>query len=61
MKMNGEEPSEGTARKIGVERKLDSQVSTDVCPRCGEAADLALVKGCLRCLKCGFKWDCNGW
>jgi ribosomal protein S27AE len=33
----------------------------DVCPRCGEAADLALIKGCLRCLKCGFKWDCNGW
>lgn len=39
----------------------DSQVSTDICPRCGESADLALIKGCLRCLKCGFKWDCNGW
>jgi len=35
--------------------------ATDVCPRCGESADLALIKGCLRCLKCGFKWDCNGW
>lgn len=33
----------------------------DVCPVCGESADLALIKGCLRCLKCGFKWDCNGW
>lgn len=39
----------------------DSQLATDVCPRCGETADLALIKGCLRCLKCGFKWDCNGW
>ena len=33
----------------------------DVCPRCGESSELAQIKGCLRCLKCGFKWDCNGW
>jgi ribosomal protein S27AE len=31
------------------------------CPRCGESHDLAKVKGCLKCLKCGFKFDCNGW
>ena len=23
--------------------------------------DLAKVKGCIKCLKCGFKFDCNGW
>jgi hypothetical protein len=33
----------------------------DVCPVCSESTELALIKGCLRCLKCGFKWDCNGW
>jgi hypothetical protein len=31
-----------------------------ICPRCG-SADLAKVKGCIRCLACGFKQDCNGW
>jgi hypothetical protein len=31
------------------------------CPRCGESRDLAKVKGCLKCLSCGFKFDCNGW
>jgi ribosomal protein L37AE/L43A len=38
-----------------------SKRATEVCPRCAESTDLALVKGCLRCLTCGFKWDCNGW
>ncbi len=32
-----------------------------VCPRCGESQELAKVKGCITCLKCGFKFDCNGW
>jgi len=31
------------------------------CPQCGESHDLAKVKGCIKCLKCGFKFDCNGW
>jgi ribosomal protein S27AE len=31
------------------------------CPRCGESSDLAKVKGCIKCLKCGYKFDCNGW
>lgn len=31
------------------------------CPRCGESRDLAKVKGCIKCLSCGFKFDCNGW
>jgi hypothetical protein len=37
----------------------DSDATT--CPRCGESHDLAKVKGCIKCLKCGFKFDCNGW
>jgi ribosomal protein S27AE len=32
-----------------------------VCPRCSESHDLAKVKGCIKCLKCGYKFDCNGW
>jgi transposase len=31
------------------------------CPRCAESHDLVKVKGCIKCLKCGFKFDCNGW
>jgi hypothetical protein len=31
------------------------------CPRCGESQQLAKVKGCIKCLSCGFKFDCNGW
>ena len=38
---------------------LDADDTT--CPRCGESHDLAKVKGCIKCLKCGFKFDCNGW
>ncbi len=41
--------------------KRDSQLAIDVCPHCSESVNLALIKGCLRCMKCGFKWDCNGW
>ena len=38
----------------------DDSEST-VCPRCGESQQLAKVKGCIKCLACGFKFDCNGW
>jgi hypothetical protein len=31
-----------------------------ICPMCG-SLDAAKIKGCIRCLKCGFKEDCNGW
>ncbi len=30
------------------------------CPNC-HSENIAKVKGCLRCLQCGFKEDCNGW
>jgi hypothetical protein len=32
-----------------------------VCPVCGESQALTKVKGCIRCLRCHFKFDCNGW
>jgi ribosomal protein S27AE len=46
-----------------VARTSSRQIDTDdtTCPRCGESHDLAKVKGCIKCLKCGFKFDCNGW
>lgn len=31
------------------------------CPRCGEARQLQKIHGCIRCLVCLFKFDCNGW
>jgi len=31
-----------------------------ICPNCGRE-ELAQIKGCLRCLICGYKQDCNGW
>ena len=39
----------------------DAGTDDTTCPRCGESHDLAKVKGCITCLKCGFKFDCNGW
>lgn len=39
----------------------ESDADDTTCPRCGESHDLAKVKGCIKCLKCGFKFDCNGW
>jgi ribosomal protein S27AE len=50
------EPSNTEPRNID---PLDSAAT--VCPRCGESNDLAKVKGCIKCLKCNFKFDCNGW
>jgi ribosomal protein S27AE len=38
-----------------------SESDATTCPRCGESQELAKVKGCIKCLKCGFKFDCNGW
>ena len=41
--------------------RQETDTGDTVCPRCGESQDLAKVKGCIKCLKCGFKFDCNGW
>jgi ribosomal protein S27AE len=43
------------------QRQPDADDDATTCPRCGESQDLAKVKGCVKCLKCGFKFDCNGW
>jgi hypothetical protein len=32
----------------------------DFCEACGETELLAKIKGCIRCLKCGYKHDCSG-
>jgi ribosomal protein S27AE len=42
-------------------RTGDVDADDTTCPRCGESRDLAKVKGCIKCLKCGYKFDCNGW
>ena len=42
-------------------RRGPQDTDETTCPRCGESHDLAKVKGCIKCLKCGFKFDCNGW
>jgi hypothetical protein len=52
-------PSEAGSHRERERREADS--SDTVCPRCGESQQLAKVKGCIRCLACGFKFDCNGW
>lgn len=42
-------------------RAADTDTDETTCPHCGESRDLAKVKGCIKCLRCGFKFDCNGW
>ena len=51
--------TEKTPPAPATSKDVDSDDTT--CPRCGESQDLAKVKGCIKCLKCGFKFDCNGW
>lgn len=46
-------------RSAGTPAQADTDVTT--CPRCGETRELAKVKGCIKCLACSFKFDCNGW
>jgi len=43
------------------DREPDRETDDTACPRCGESQQLAKIKGCIKCLKCGFKFDCNGW
>jgi hypothetical protein len=52
------EPQDNRARQPAarpVPRQCDA-----LCPRCG-SGDLAKVKGCVVCLQCHYKQDCNGW
>jgi len=52
-------PTPSSATKPDPAAGVDTEDTT--CPRCSESHDLAKVKGCIKCLKCGFKFDCNGW
>jgi len=52
-------PNPSSSTKPAAAADVDAEDTT--CPRCGESHDLAKVKGCIKCLKCGFKFDCNGW
>ena len=53
--------SEPGAKPEAGSREPEAETDDTTCPRCGESHDLAKVKGCVKCLKCGFKFDCNGW
>lgn len=57
------EPTRGTEAVTRMPASTASTRDADetTCPRCGESRDLAKVKGCVKCLSCGFKFDCNGW
>jgi hypothetical protein len=49
------------ARQPAPPRPRPDDDDETTCPRCGESQDLAKVKGCIKCLKCNFKFDCTGW
>ncbi len=60
----GRQPEGGPGTRpadAGAVPDRSGEVEPTVCPRCGESQELAKVKGCIRCLRCGFKFDCNGW
>jgi hypothetical protein len=59
--MRSEEPPARPSPPTPAARTADTDDGETTCPRCGESHDLAKVKGCIKCLKCGFKFDCNGW
>ena len=63
MKLVGPHAPMKTAEAVCPDQARAQLEDTDetTCPRCGESHDLAKVKGCVKCLKCGFKFDCNGW
>ena len=61
--MAGAHPA-ASAKRPAVNRHPDQRPpdpDDTACPQCGESHDLAKVKGCIKCLKCGYKFDCNGW
>jgi ribosomal protein S27AE len=59
MRSDSPPPPTPPSASASTSSELDAEDTT--CPRCGESHDLAKVKGCIKCLKCGFKFDCNGW
>ena len=64
--MAHDRPTADGAKPAGIRpatpgERRDSEPDATVCPRCGESLSLAKVKGCVQCLSCHFKFDCNGW
>ena len=59
--MKGEPPPRSAPPPASAPASTGVDTEDTTCPRCGESHDLAKVKGCIKCLKCGFKFDCNGW
>ena len=53
-------PEAATAAAIPADRSAAPRHCDAICPRCG-SGDLAKVKGCVVCLQCHYKQDCNGW
>jgi ribosomal protein S27AE len=48
-------------RKAEIAARIASaKPPADQCPNCGESRELAKIKGCIRCLRCGWKEDCSG-
>lgn len=39
---------------------VECDLRTTFCENCQETEQLAKVKGCIRCLRCGWKQDCSG-
>ena len=54
-------PASSTSSESKRPDTADAGSDETACPRCGESQQLAKVKGCIKCLQCGFKFDCNGW
>ena len=50
-----------TAKTTKIMKSTTEMKDDTTCPRCNESQQLAKVKGCIKCLHCGFKFDCNGW
>jgi hypothetical protein len=58
--MMAEAPGAGWSPKPAVAGSTPASAATESCPACG-SGELAKIKGCVRCLRCGYKADCNGW
>jgi len=59
--MNNEPKKITSARSMHNPNSSSGTTAPDeLCPAC-QSTDLAKIKGCIRCLTCGFKQDCNGW
>lgn len=54
------EPVKGVIAQAVPTRLSDIYSDELVCPRCSESKQLAKIKGCVVCLLCRYKFDCEG-